>query len=337
MPPRRLLLVKPSALGDVVHGLPVLSLLRRRFPETQIHWLIAPAFAPILRGHPADCRVIHFDRRRLADGSRGADGWFDTIDLARRLAALEFDLVIDLQGLLRSALLTLATHAPVRAGFETAREGAPLAYTHRVPSRGTERHAIERYLDVAEYLGCGRGPIEYHFPHTDADRATINRRLAEKGKVVVLLPGTNWDTKKWPVQHYAQLAARLRHDLHLTPVVAGGPDAVPLARQIPDAINLAGQTTLPELCALLERADLVVANDSGPMHIACAMNRPLVTIFGPTNPIRTGPHGRQETVLRLDIACSPCYARSCAHTSCMHWLSPEMVLAQCERALVKRS
>jgi ADP-heptose:LPS heptosyltransferase len=109
-------------------------------------------------------------------------------------------------------------------------------------------------------------------------------------------------------------------------VVAGGPDAVPLAAQIPGAANLTGQTTLRQLVALLRRAALVIANDSGPMHIAAALNRPLVTIFGPTNPLRTGPYGRDDSVVRLDIPCSPCYSRKCSHISCMKWLNIEPVL-----------
>ena len=331
---RRILIVKPSALGDVVHALPFVELLRDRFPRAWIAWLIAPAFAPIVAGHPCVDEAIAFDRRRLA---RGASGFADALGLGRSLGDRGFDLVIDLQGLLRSALLTYATNAAVRVGFAAAREGAPLAYTHRVPFGGTtERHAIERYLDVAEALGCGRGPVRYRFPVAAADRAAV-RAMTGDAPFAVLLPGTNWETKKWPIAHYATLATRIDRELELRVVVAGGDDVVGLARRVPNAVDLSGRTTLPQLVALLERASLVVANDSGPMHIASALNRPLVTIFGPTNAVRTGPHGRSDTVICLDLVCSPCYARRCAHTTCMNALLPASVFAFARETLASAS
>jgi lipopolysaccharide heptosyltransferase I len=331
---RRVLLIKPSALGDIVHSLPVLDLLRRRYPDAEIAWLIAPAFAPLVRTHPAGCEVIEFDRGgQLNAGKRGPAAWFDAAALSTRLAARRFDLVIDLQGLLRSALFTFGTMAPVRVGFAAAREGAPFAYTHAIESRGIERHAVERYLDIAEALGCGRGPVEYRFGLTDADRAAVDALLGEYDRpLAVLLPGTNWETKKWPIAHYATLAKMLERDGNRV-VIAGAADVLPLAGRVPNALNLANKTSLLQLVALLERAAVVVANDSGPMHIASALGRPLVTIFGPTNPIRTGPHARLDTVIRLNIACSPCYSRKCSHTSCMHWLTPERVFEKVRATL----
>lgn len=333
--PRRVLIVKPSALGDVVHALPVAELLRARFPAARISWLIAPPFAAIVEGHPCVDEVIRFDRRRLARWSRGpSQALSELIGFGKSLAAREFDLVLDLQGLARSALLTFATNAPVRVGFAYARELAPLAYTHRIPWRGTsERHAVERYLDVAEALGCGRGPVRFQFAMSDADRAAVESIVDFAVPYAVLLPGTNWATKRWPIGHYAELAGRVEAELGLRAVIAGGADVVELARRVPSAIDATGRTTLPQLVALLQRASLVVANDSGPMHIACALGRPLVTIFGPTNPVRTGPYGRMDTVIRADIACSPCYSRKCSHTSCMVELTPDRVLNQARDAL----
>lgn len=323
---RRILIIKPSALGDVVHSLPILDLLRARFPSAEIFWLIAPAFAPLVAAHPARCEPVHFDRGgKLNIRRRGPVAWLEAARLAQQLGARRFDLVIDLQGLLRSAMFTLATLAPVRIGFASAREGAPIGYTHTIPSRGIERHAIERYLDVAEALGCGRGPVQYRFGVGEVDRASVDRMLAGDDRpIAVVLPGTNWETKKWPIAHYAQLAGKLDEAGHRV-VIAGAADVLPLAARVPNALNLANRTSLLELVALLERAAIVIANDSGPMHIASALGRPLVTIFGPTNPIRTGPHQRLDTVIRLNIVCSPCYSRRCSHTSCMHWLTPDRV------------
>ena len=310
-PPRRILIVKPSALGDIVHGLPVLRLLRRRWPGARIAWLVNAGFAGLLAGHPDLDEVIVFERRRL--GSIPA--------LARRLAGGGFDLALDLQGLFRSGWLAWQTGAAVRVGFAAAREGAGAFYTDSVPDRGENRHAVERNLDAAEALGCGRGPVEFDLGMSDVDQASADA-LVPAGPFAALLPGTNWATKRWPAEHFAALVGPLRDRFGLASVVAGAADAAAL----PGAVDLIGRTSLKQLVAVLGRASLVVANDSGPMHLAAALGRPLVVPFGPTHPARTGPYGRPECVLRLDLPCAPCYARSCVHQSCLRWLSPSAVL-----------
>jgi len=154
--------------------------------------------------------------------------------------------------------------------------------------------------------------------------------------LAVLLPGTNWVTKRWPAESFAALRQPLRDRFELETVVAGGAYEKTVAPLI-GGIDVTGQTTLRQLVALLERAELVIANDSGPMHIATALGRPLVTMFGPTNPIRTGPYGRLDSVVRVDIPCSPCYSKKCSHISCLNWLSVDAVLRMAEMQLERRS
>ncbi|HEY7090212.1 MAG TPA: lipopolysaccharide heptosyltransferase I [Tepidisphaeraceae bacterium] len=332
-PPRRILLIKPSALGDVVHTLPVLNLLRRRWPDANITWLIASAFAGLVEGHPQLSDVITFDRNRLAQSWYNPRAAVELLRFIRGLRLQPFDLVIDLQGLFRSGTLTALTRAPVRVGFSNARELAHLFYTHHVPIDTMDQHAIDRCLNVTEALGCGREPVEFHFVTGDGDRSHIDQLLNGVGRYAVLLPGTNWLTKRWPIDKFASIVQPLRQQLGLSTIVAGGPDVVELAAQIPSAVNLAGKTTLRQLVALIERSQLVIANDSGPMHIAAALNKPLVTMFGPTNPLRTGPYRRLESVVRVDIPCSPCYSRKCSHTSCMRWISSEAVMAESAQQL----
>lgn len=327
--PRKILIVKPSALGDIVHTLPVLGLLRKRFPAAEIHWLVVPAFASLLESHPLLDGVIRFDRKGYAKSWRSPTTATALATFASRLRREQFDLAIDLQGLLRSAWLTWQTRAATRVGFDYAREAAPLAYTHHVSQTTPERHAVERYLDVAEALGCGRGPVAFDFGITDAVRATTREMTAGCAGYAVLLPGTNWPTKRWPAESFAGLVGPIERDLGLRVVVAGGPDVVGLP--MPGATSLAGRTDLKQLVALLEKASLVVANDSGPMHIAAALGRPLVTLFGPTNAVRTGPYGRPETVLQLDLVCRPCYSRECVHQSCLRWIGVEDVMAMARR------
>ena len=333
-PLRRILLIKPSAIGDVVHTLPILALLRRRWPEAHVAWLLTPACAGLLEGHPLLNEVIVFERRRFGRSWRDPAVAVGLVNFVRELRRRRFDLVIDLQGLLRSGMLAWETRAPVRIGFANARELAPLFYTHRVPIGTAEQHAIDRYLKVAAALGCevNGGPVEFPFHVTDEDRRQVAQMLNGTDRYAVLLPGTNWATKRWPVERYADLVAPLRERFGLGTVVAGSPDEVDLAARV-GGINLAGKTSLRQLAALIDRADLVIANDSGPMHIAAAMNKPLVTLFGPTNPVRTGPYRREDSVLRVDIPCSPCYSRKCSHQSCLRWLHIEPVLKLAEEQM----
>ncbi len=321
----RILIIKPSAIGDVVHALPVWNLIRRRWPGAKISWLVTPACAGLLEGLP-DLELIRFDRKRLGKMWKNPKVALELLRFAGELRRHRFDLVVDLQGLFRSGWMAWQTRAPIRIGFANAREGAWLFYTHRVRIDTMEQHAIERYLKMAEVIGCETQPVEFPFATTDAERAQVADMLPRDKRFVVLLPGTNWPTKRWPVESFAELVEPLRQRFGLETVVAGGPDAVELAGKIPGSINLAGKTNLRQLVALLEKAELVIANDSGPMHIAAALKRPLVAIFGPTNPVRTGPYDRMDTVVRVQIECAPCYSRSCSHLSCMKWLLAESVL-----------
>jgi lipopolysaccharide heptosyltransferase I len=323
-PPQRILIVKPSAIGDVVHTLPVLNLLRKRFPAAHIAWLVTPACSGIVDGHPQLNEVIHFDRH-------GGFAAFRAVSL--QLRAAKYDLVLDLQGLFRSGLFTFATRAPVRVGFANAREMAPAFYNRRVEVLNAEVHAMDRYLAMAEAVGCERGPVEYVWPTEDADRFAMRTMIGDR-RYAVLLPGTNWSTKRWPAEKFAALIEPLKERFGLDTVIAGrGKDAAAVAALAGGAIDLTDKTTLRQLVALLENAAVVIANDSGPMHIAAALGRPLVTVFGPTNPVRTGPYQRQETVVRLDIVCSPCYSKRCLHQSCLQGLGIEPVLAEVARQL----
>lgn len=328
--PRKILIVKPSALGDIVHTLPVLKLLRNKWRSAQIDWLVVPAFASLLDGHPLLNHVVRFDRKRFATWYRNPKLAGELLTFTQSLRQPKYDLAIDLQGLFRSGWLTRQTGAPVRVGFGYAREGSPLFYTHKVPQPTPERHAVERYLDIAEALGCGRRPVEFDFGISD-DVRRATAAMAGDGDYAVLLPGTNWPTKRWPAESFAGLIRPIRDEFGLRVIIAGGPDVAGLP--MPGAESLVGKTDLKQLVALLERASLVVANDSGPMHIASALNRPLVTLFGPTNPIRTGPYSRLDTVLQLDLACRPCYSRECSHQSCLRWIGVDDVMRQARSRL----
>ncbi len=336
-PPRRVLIIKPSAIGDIVHALPALARLRKLWPEAKITWLVTPSCAALVENHPMIDEVILFDRNRWGKIWYSPAALADLIRFIKNLRSRKFDLVIDFQGLLRSGWVGLATGAPRRIGFANAREGAVFFYTDRVECSWELDHAVERYLKIAGALGCPEGPAEFAFAVDDADRAFVADLVPPGRAFAVLMPGTNWETKRWPVDRFAALVRPLHERFGLDCVVAGGPADADLAQQIPANFDVTGKLNLRQIVALLERAALVVANDTGPMHIAAALGRPLVTPYGPTCPRRTGPFGRMDSVIRLDLPCSPCLSRSCTHQSCMQWLDVRPVLELAESQMMRYS
>jgi lipopolysaccharide heptosyltransferase II len=332
--PRRILIVKPSAIGDVVHTLPIFNLIKRRWPQAKVSWLASPVCAPLLEGHRQIEEVIVFNRKRYGHAWRSPTASTAFFQFISGLKARQFDWAVDFQGLFRSGWMSWMSGAPVRVGFEDAREGAPAFYTHIINSGGWwHQHAIGRYQHLAAALGCENEPIEFEFATNDTDRAEAAAMVPLDVPYAVLVPGSMWVTKQWPPEKFNALAKPLRERFGLQTVVLGSAKEVGVAGQIESDFNLAGKTTLRQSIALLERAQLVVANDSGPMHIASGLRRPLVALFGPTHPVLTGPYGRLDSVIRLDLPCSPCYGRTCAHRSCLNWLDVEAVLTLAEKQI----
>ncbi|HTW95632.1 MAG TPA: lipopolysaccharide heptosyltransferase I [Tepidisphaeraceae bacterium] len=333
--PRRILIFKPSAIGDVVHTLPALNLIKRRWPEAEVSWLVTPLCAPLVDGHPQVSEAIVFNRKRYGHAWRSPTASKAMWDFLSGLRDRKFDVVLDFQGLFRSGWMTWMTQARIRVGFDDAREGAPFFYTHAVSSGGWwHQHAIGRYLHLIAALGCDVSPVEFQFVVTEDDRRAVERLLPPGAKFAMLFPGTNWRTKRWPAERFVELARPLKERFGLETVIGGAAtdEPLPKSRSVP-LIDLTGKTTLRQTIALIERAALVISNDSGPMHIASALGRPLVAIFGPTSPLLTGPYGRMETAIRLDLPCSPCYSRTCSHQSCMQWLEAEPILRLAESQL----
>ncbi len=324
--PGRILIVKPSSLGDVVHSLPFLNSLRSCFPGASIDWVIARGLEGILEGHPMLDRLIVIDKDRWRRLSRAAVTLKEFRDLFRTLRDRRYDLVIDLQGLLRSGLMTKATNAAVRVGFAEAREGSRFFYTQTVRG-GREVHAVDRYLKIAAALGCGISDVAFPlFPSAGLTERVLEIRRKLKD-YIILVPGARWESKIWPAGNFGALAAKLP----LKSLVIGGSSDRDRAEEIVRlsggrALSVAGETTLPELVELMRTARYVVTNDSGPMHIAAALGISVVAIFGPTSPARTGPYGRSHIILRSERACAPCYKRRCDDIRCMQDITVARVL-----------
>jgi lipopolysaccharide heptosyltransferase I len=340
-PPRKILVIKPSSLGDVVHSLPFLNALRDSFPRAEIHWIIAKGLEGLLEGHPMINKlwIINKDEWKRIKGAGTTIK--ELRSLFKSLKAEKYDIVIDLQGLLRSGIIAKATGAPLRIGFKEAREGSRIFYTHTVET-GKEVHAVDRYLEIAKFLGCDISDIKFPFPLSFNSPEEIYRLLQtdnrpsppfDKGgtggfceKYAVIIPGARWETKRWYPERFGELSSMLS----LKSLVVGGESDIDIANIVirnsgGNAISAAGKTTLKELIEIMRNAKFVVTNDSGPMHIAAALNVPVFAIFGPTNPLRTGPYGNRHVVIRRELECSPCYKKKCKNIQCMELIGVKEV------------
>ena len=348
---RRILLIKPSSPGDIIHALPVLHGLRKRYPLAKLDWLVATAFVDFVAVDPAVDEIVPFDRKRFGTVGRGFGATREFVSFLAALRSRSYDLVVDLQGLFRSGFMAFVTGADVRLGFADARELAPIFYTHKIRAPRGDLHAADRNFAVAPMLGFGDAEMDFSVTTTNQDRTRASRLLAEadiesEEPFALLVPSTRWETKCWPPERFGELAVVIRERFDMKSVLVGGEsdrDAgnAAAAAAAGSAVSLCGRTTLRELASLIESAAVVVTADSMPMHLAAALGRPLVALFGPTNPARTGPHGRIEDVLRIeDLACSPCYfrrLRQCPHDhACMLRLEVETVAEAVGRRLGPR-
>jgi lipopolysaccharide heptosyltransferase I len=319
---KNILIIKPSAAGDIVCALPILSALRDKYPSARISWLVNSTLAGLLRGHPMIDELIEFDRRRYG---YLAHSWAVTkrfMDFLRNLRTARYDLVLDLQGLFRSGFLAWTTQSPVRIGPAERREMGWVFYTHRCPPRPTDTHIVDRIATAGELLGLDFSEPRFCLPIRQEARDRTAELLKSVGldgaeKYLAIAPGGTWLSKRWPAENFAELARKVTAELDLPVVVVGGRAERRLGEQMVESladrriVSLAGRTDLPELLAVLEGACGLVCNDSGPMHMAVALNRPVTAIIGPTNDRRTGPYHRPESVVKSGIDCSPCYKRRC--------------------------
>lgn len=343
--PRRVLIVKPSALGDVVTALPVLRGLKRTFPGVRTAWLVRPGCEDLIR-HDSDLdEVICFDRRGLGPFWRHPAAARKLLRLLRDLRRGGFDWVLDLQGLLRSALLARATKAPVRAGFADAREGARWLYAPAVRV-DPDAHTVDRNIGLARGLGIDARHTDLRLQVAPAGRSyaqsVINSHGLTRGGFVVCAPPTRWPTKRWPARHWRAVVRQLAGDLPV--VVVGTARDVDLCRGITEglngrAIDLAGQTGVAELVGLIAASAGVVCPDSAAKFIAQATGVDAVVLIGPTRAERTGPYPGADVPGRTVVtpaACGGCLRRRCRHVSCMELISPAEVVAQARRMLEGR-
>ncbi len=326
----KILIVKLSSLGDVVQTLPALEALRNGYPSAEIHWLVEKPAKGILEDNSLLDGVIVLRRRGLF---KDPSDLFKQVDLIRGNV---YDMVIDFQGLFKSAIWLYLSGSRRRIGFDKGRELSHIFLNERLPPYDRDRHAVLRYLDLARHAG---GVVkEVNFPIFFTKREKENALTLIRGggitecePFIIVSPGARWETKLWSMKSFSSLVREIIGSLGFKVIITGsaseGVVAEGLASCGEGVVNLVGRTTLKELAYLMKLATFVISVDSGPMHIAAAVGTTVIALFGPTAPWRTGPYGDRHVVLRKDIECSPCFSKKCNDNICMKGITVADVIA----------
>jgi heptosyltransferase I len=315
MPVERILVVRLGAMGDLIHALPAVATLKSSFPEAFLSWAVSPRWRELLAGNPDVDDLILVDRKT-------AGGVWSAV---RRLRHSRFDVAFDFQGLIQSALVARIAPADRRIGFDRsqAREGAAaLLYSQTLIARSP--HVVDRNLELAASAGATRRTISFPLP----DGRPEGHLPA--GPFVLASPLAGWASKQWPLEYYTQLAAMLRNQCGMPLVVNGAPSASGVLGSIGGAI--VHTSSIPGLIDATRRATAVVGVDSGPLHLAAALGKPGVAVFGPTDPARNGPYGETLGVLRSPNAATT-YQRGSEDSAAMRAITPESVLSFLQRRL----
>jgi heptosyltransferase I len=293
----RLLIVKLSSLGDLFHALPAVHNIKHGL-DADVDWLVQAEYADLVRHFTDVDQVLTFRRR----------AFFRTLrPFLREIRAEQYDMVVDLQGLFKSALATRLARGGRRIGPSYRREGAKLFYTDIAGKADRTRHAVDQACDVVSFLGLQRLPPEFPV-------AFPRRNIGNGRKKVALLPRSRWPSKNWPTGNFAELARRLsaKAAVYLIGSKDDADDCEAIASRVSgECTNLAGKTNLVETGSVLQEMDLLISNDSGPVHMAAALGTPTLVLFGPTDPTRTGPYGEGHRMVRESADCQPCFSRRC--------------------------
>ena len=327
----RFLVVRLTALGDILHTLPAVAVLRAAHRAARIDWVVERKWAPVLEGSPALDEVIPYERR----------SWWGAIECVQRLRSNRYTCAIDFQGLYKSSVLAALSGAPRRIGFDRAwaREpGAAMLYTRRVTPAG--RHVAELNYSLAEAAGASRPPApEYPLRVPAGGAASIRARLQERsiGPYIVVAPAGSWGAKCWPPDRYGEFCREFENRSPLRVVVIHGPGEKSIAEQVCRAAAPARpeivQTTIEELMGLLAHAKCLLAADSGPLHLAAALGTPVVGLYGPTDPARNGPFVPGAIVITQARPDEISYKRRTTFSPSMLRISVQQVLAAVESAL----
>jgi heptosyltransferase-1 len=338
----KILILKPSSLGDVVQAIPVLRLLKLRWPASEIFWWIDSTLAPLLEFDPDLTGIVRFERRRWASPAHWPEMWKSI----RGMRQQHFDLVIDLQSLSRSGAFAWLANGNLLVGLDEVREGARGFYDLIARRASYHTHAVDWYLSVLNVLGV---PTHWNFKwlpeHTGISAGIKRKWHTGDSRWIIVQPGARWLNKRWPVQNFVAAVRQLArsHPDFRFAILGSESDrdlGAGIAAAVPNrCLDLTGKISLPEMVEWIRICELMVSNDTGPMHVAAALRKPLVAIFGPTEPRRTGPYGQLENVLQTNLLCVPCMESYCSnvkHLECLHTVTVEQVVERANKLLAKR-
>lgn len=342
-----ILIVKLSAIGDVIHTLPSLSALRKLYPEANITWVIEEDSADIIKDHPYLNRVIISRRKKWMADLKSPHLANRTIReikaFIRTLKGRSYDLVIDFHGLFKSSIIVFLSGGKRKLGYDSMQELSGLFLNEKI-REDMEKHAVDRYLDFLHHLGSDIDEKEFLIPVQEENRnrvinlLTINN-IDRKERFVAVNPVAFWETKLWEDDKFARLCDRIAENLKAKVILTGNrSDGIIKNIQslmLQPSVNLGGQTTLRDLAYLYSLSSVVITTDSGPMHISASMGTPVVALFGPTDPLRTGPYGRGHMVIRKEMSCSPCFLKKCNSKKCMEEITVEEVFQAVEGKMNK--
>ena len=332
-----ILIVKLSAIGDVIHTLPASNALRKAYPEARITWLVEEAAYDLVKDHPALDRVLVSKRKRWLKELQSPlflNAVKEIYGFIKELRDTHYDMILDFQALLKSGILIALSRGKRKIGFGKGLEHMEHSYlflNERLPAVSMEHHALSRGLMMLNAIGIATPQVEYKLAVSDHDHQKVDnllRRygLVNPGRFVVVNPVAKWESKLWSIRKFSQLADRIITEYDARVVFTGSLEDRQTIQQIKagmtkPAINLAGETTLKMLAALYAKADVVISTDTGPMHLAVAMGTTVVALFGPTAFWRTGPYGSGHQIVTAGQACAPCFKRHCPTIDCMDLIS----------------
>jgi len=331
-----ILIVKLSAIGDVIHTLPSLAALRRAFPQAHITWVVEEAAAEIILNHPDLNQVLISQRKtwmkKMKEG-QVRKTLQEIKDFIRILRDRKFDLIIDFHGLFKSAFLVFLSRGGRKIGYDSYQELSGLFYREKI-KEDMNKHAVDRYLDFLTYLGVADCKPEFKIAIGEKNKEKVQTLLLEdhvQETFIVVNPVAYWKTKLWDDERFANLCDRLGEVYPQMPIILTGQHSPSLEKirslcHRDDVINWEGRTTLKDLAELYQRAKLLITTDSGPMHLAAAMGTPVVALFGPTNPLRTGPYGSGHVVIQEPLSCVPCFLKECDKMTCMKGITVDAVM-----------
>ena len=342
----KILIIKPSAFGDILHALALLDRIKTVYPNVSVSWVVNLAYADMLSENKLIDELFVFDREKWGRKRNILKTFKESKKFVFSIREKQFDIVIDLQGLLRSGIITLLSGAPIKIGLSDSREGSRYCYNRIVKVHDEKMHAVDRYLKVFDcFYKSDDKNLKIAFPlywsdkkDKFTDKFFRDNNILSSDTLIVLNPNSRWQSKCWDSDSFAKTADMIVENLGAKVIFIGSPSESDIVQKIIDKtkynhFNLAGKTGLLELASLLKRVDCLITNDSGPMHLSVAVGTPVIALFGPTDPVKTGPYGKGNKVIQKDIECSVCFKRFCESKKCMALITVDEVLETLKNVL----